>query len=101
MTSTGTTGAAQSVARLVVAAPRAITSATTGFSVADAIGLFIVIVVIALVVVVVLALRPPRAGTRPARLERIKRAAEEDVEAIEEDNNFISPDAPGRQEDDL
>jgi hypothetical protein len=74
----------------------------SGISISSAIALFLIIALIALVVVIVLGLwmwRSP--GLRSAHARRIKEAAAADVAAIEEDDKFVSPDAPGRQEDDL
>jgi hypothetical protein len=83
-------------------APRAATSIPAGFSINGAIAVFITIAVIALIVVTVFGVRSRRAGgLRSAHSEEIKRAAAADVAAIEEDDEFFRPDAPGRQEDDL
>ncbi len=73
-----------------------------GASINRAIALFIVIALIALLVVIVFSMRTWRMpGLRSARSRRIKEAAAADVAAIEEDDALVSPDAPGREEDDL
>jgi len=77
----------------------AVPSASSGFSFSDAISLFVLVAVIALVVVVVLGMRPRRSGTLSAHSAEIKRAAAADVAAIEEDDKFVSPEAPRRYED--
>jgi hypothetical protein len=71
-------------------------------TISDAIALFLVIALIALVVVIVLGIRMRQwPGPLSAHQRKIRDAAAADVAAIEEDGNFVSPDAPGRQEDDL
>jgi hypothetical protein len=86
------------------AAPRALATRlmASGLSISSGIVLFLILALIALVVVIVLGMwmwRSP--GQRSARTRRIQDAAAADVAAIEEDDKFIRPDAPGRQEDDL
>jgi hypothetical protein len=72
----------------------------------------IVLAVIAFVLVVVivavrwrqprsLVLRRPRPAPPGSHEAVIRRAAEADVEAVEEDDQYFSPDAPGQQQDDL
>jgi UPF0716 family protein affecting phage T7 exclusion len=79
-----------------------VTPIASGISISGAIGLFLTIALIALVVVIVLGFWLWRTtGLRSAEARRIKEAAAADVAAIEEDDKFVSPDAPGRQEDDL
>ena len=86
----------------VTAWTAAVTSASSSFSISDAISLFVLVAVIALVVVVVLGMRPRRSqGTVSAHTAEIKRAAAADVAAVEEDNKFVRSDAPGRDEDEL
>lgn len=97
-----TTSAPGVLERALTSPPWAATSASSGFSISNAIKLFIIVALIALVIVIVLAVRLRRAGgPGSGHAEEIKRAAAADVEAIEEDDKFVSPDAPGRQEDDL
>jgi predicted lipid-binding transport protein (Tim44 family) len=80
----------------------AATIIASGMSISNAIALFIVIALIALIVVIVLAIRMWHSpGLRSARAQRIKEAAAADVAEIEEDDAFVSPDAPGRHEDEL
>ncbi len=74
----------------------------SGVTIGDWIVISLVILLIAVaaaIVLGVLMLRSP--GLRPASTQRIKEAAAADVAAIEEDDTAVSPDAPGRQEDDL
>ncbi len=86
----------------VTAWTAAVTSASSGFSISDAISLFVLVAVITLVLVVVLGMRPRRSpGTLSAHSNEIKKAAAADVAAIEEDDKYVSPDAPGRDEDEL
>lgn len=83
-------------------APWAATSTKAGFNMSDAVAVFVVVVAIALVMVIVLGMRPRNSpGLRSARSDKIKDAAARDVEAIEEDDKYFRPDAPGHQEDDL
>ncbi len=90
------------IAAPLASGPWAATSTKSGFDASDAIAVLVVIVVIALVMVIVLGMRPRRStGLGSAKTERIKRAAAEDVEAIEEDDKYFRPDAPGHVEDDL
>jgi hypothetical protein len=85
----------------------AASAASPGSTLPEAI-IFVAIAVVAVLVILVMLGRasqrlalPSRLGRRSARDEGIKRAAAADVAAMEEDAKFISPDAPGVQEDDL
>jgi hypothetical protein len=102
MSSLFTASASPALVRPLADAHLAAASAKTGFSVSGAVVLFIVIAVLALLVVSLLGIRMRRSpGLLSPHRERIKEAAAADVAAIEEDGKFVSPDAPGRHEDDL
>jgi hypothetical protein len=70
--------------------------------------LVVILFVLAVVIIAVrwrrprrLVLRRPR-PTPPGSYEaRIRRAAQADIEAVEEDDKYFSPDNPGQQQDDL
>jgi hypothetical protein len=88
----------------LMSAPRAptVTLNASGMSISEGILLFLILALAALVAVIVLGIwmwRSP--GVRSAHAQRIKEAAAADVAEIEEDDKLVSPDAPGRQEDDL
>ena len=46
-------------------------------------------------------LRVRQVGRSSARVEAMKRAAAENVEAVRESGKFVTPDAPGNHPDDL
>ncbi len=102
MSSLFTGSAPGALARPLTAAPRAPAPVASEVTISNGIVLFIVIALIALIVVIIVGLRMRHSpGLRSAHSERIKEAAAADVAAIEKDDDFFSPDAPGRQEDDL
>jgi hypothetical protein len=85
----------------------ATSSSSSGFTVGDAITIFVLVFVACVVIGVYLVRR--NAGSlvyRPEVLDekdrRIRAAAEADIEAIEEDPGFVDRrDVPGGREDDL
>jgi hypothetical protein len=79
---------------------------SSGFTWGDALTIFILVIVALLVLVAFVGRRSRRLSYRPhpVRTEHdyeFRQAAEEDVEAIEEDSGPIRRDIPGSREDDL
>ena len=81
-------------------------ASSSGFTWGDAITIFVLVIVALLVLVAFVGRRSRRLSYRPhpAPTEHnyeFRRAAEEDIEAIEDDGGPIRRDVPGSREDDL
>jgi hypothetical protein len=81
-------------------------SSSSGFTWGDAITIFVLVIVALLVLVAFVGRRPRRLSYRPRpkpteHIDEFREAAEEDVEAIEENGGPIRRDVPGSREDDL
>ncbi len=95
-----------SVTVSVISAPAAATTTSSGFSWGDAVTIFILVIVGLLILLAFVGRRsrPLSYRPRPVRTEHdyeFREAAEEDIEAIEEDGGPIRRDVPGSPEDDL
>jgi hypothetical protein len=94
-------------ARVAAATPSPSPSpaSSSGFTWGDALTIFILVIVGLLVLVAFIGRRSRRLTYRPRlrteRDEEVREAAEEDVEAIEDNSWVIRRDAPGSREDDL
>jgi hypothetical protein len=84
---------------------QAAATASSGFTWGDAAVVFVVVIVGLLVLVGFVGRRTRRLTYRPRlrteRDEEIREAAEEDVEAVEDDSWVTRRDTPGGREDDL
>jgi len=93
-------------AQLAAATPSPSPAASSGFTWGDALTIFILVMVGLLILLAFVGRRSRRLSyrPRPVRTEHdyeFREAAEEDVEAIEEDGGPIRRDVPGSAEDDL
>ncbi|HUY49991.1 MAG TPA: hypothetical protein VMV92_30485 [Streptosporangiaceae bacterium] len=82
------------------------TSATSSpFTVADAVVIFVLVIVVLTLLVALVGRRTRRLAFRPrvrsAHGRRIRRAAGQDVEAIEREDGFAGREGPARGSDDL
>jgi len=83
-----------------------ITASSAGFTWGSAIAIFVIVIVAFSVVIAVVYRRTQRLSYRPEvrdpKAQRIRHAAEEDIEVIEDDPSFVNRhDVPGGREDDL
>jgi hypothetical protein len=82
-------------------------SSSSGFTIGDAIIVFVLVIAAFTLIAALIARRPPgrlayRPRVRSERARRVREAAEEDIETIEEDPGFVERrDVPGSREDDL
>jgi archaellum component FlaG (FlaF/FlaG flagellin family) len=81
-------------------------TASSGFTWGSAIVIFVIVIVAFSVIIAVVFRRTQRLSYRPVvrdrRDQQVRRAAEEDIETIEDDPSFINRhDVPGGREDDL
>lgn len=92
-------------AQVAAASPAPSASSSSGFTWGDAAVIFVVVIVGLLILVAFVGRRTRRLSYRPRlqteHQEEIREAAEEDVEAIEDDSWITRRDIPGSREDDL
>jgi hypothetical protein len=92
-------------AQVAAASPSPSPSTSSGFTWGDAALIFVLVIVGLLILVAFVGRRTQRLTYRPRlRTERdaeVREAAEQDVEAIEDDSWITRRDVPGSREDDL
>lgn len=81
-------------------------TASSGFTWGSAIAIFVIVIAALAVIIAVVFRRTQRLTYRPQvrdpRAQRVRHAAEEDIETIEDDPSFVNRhDAQGGREDDL